>query len=213
MDGAEALPYAVSPSLQFHLHIESKGGEPIRSVMLRVQIQIATGQRHYSEEEQARLHELFGPPRQWATSLRTIPWLQSVVLVPQFVGSTTVSIPVACTYDFEVISAKYFHGLEAGQIPLEFLFSGTLFYSGETGLQVSQISWDNEASYKLPVATWQEMMDHYFPNSAWLRLPRETFDRLYRFKMSGGYPTWEAAVEALVAQHPDPTTQNGAHGS
>lgn len=197
---AAARPYAASPSLQFTLQIESRGGTPIRSVMLHVQIQIASAQRHYNTAEQVNLVELFGPPRQWANSLKTLPWLQAVVLVPQFVGSTTVEVVVPCTYDFEVLTAKYFHALEEGEIPLDFLFSGTLFYAGTMGLQVVQISWEKEASYRLPVRVWQAMMEHYFPHSAWLRLERATFDRLYRFKARAGLPTWEAALEALLDQ-------------
>jgi hypothetical protein len=34
-------------------------------------------------------------------------------------------MPVTCTYDLEVVAAKYFYALEDGEVPLEFLFSGT----------------------------------------------------------------------------------------
>lgn len=200
VEGAAPLRHAAAPSLHFDLHIEAAGGEPIRSIMLRVQLQIAARQRHYNDSEQARLAELFGPPSHWSTSLRTIPWLQSILLVPPFVGSTTVSLPVACTYDFEVLSTKYFHNLEEGEIPLEFLFSGTVFYAGEQGLQVVQISWEKEASYRLPLAVWQEMMAHYFPNSSWLRLRQDLFDRLYAYRVRHGLPSWEAALEALLPE-------------
>ena len=44
------------------------------------------------------------------------------------------TLPVPLTYDFEVATAKYFHGLEDGEIPLLLLFSGTIFVKGETGL-------------------------------------------------------------------------------
>jgi Family of unknown function (DUF6084) len=42
------------------------------------------------------------------------------------------------------------------------------------------------------------MMEHYFPNSAWIRLRKDAFDRLYDYKARRGLPTWEAAVEALL---------------
>ena len=41
------------------------------------------------------------------------------------------------------------------------------------------------------------MMELYYPNSAWLCLGRDAFDRLYRFKSSQGMPTWEQAIETL----------------
>ena len=73
------------------------------------------------------------------------------------------------------------------------------FYSGEDGrLQTALIPWDKEARYGMPVRIWREMMDHYFPNSAWLRLRRDVFDRLYGYRMREGLPTWEATVESLL---------------
>jgi hypothetical protein len=96
------------------------------------------------------------------------------------------------------MSAKYFHNLEKGEVPLEFLFSGTMFYDGPAGLQAAQISWEKEASFHLPIALWQRTMEHYFPGSAWARLRRETFDQLYEYKARHGLPSWDAAIEKLL---------------
>jgi hypothetical protein len=41
-------------------------------------------------------------------------------------------------------------------------------------------------------------MEHYFPNSAWIRLHRDTFNELYDYKIGMGLPTWEATVESLL---------------
>ena len=79
------------------------------------------------------------------------------------------------------------------------LFSGTIFYTDDDGfLQVSQIPWEKEATFRLPVSVWKEMMEQYYPNSAWLCLGRDAFDRLYRYKSSQGIPTWEQAIETLL---------------
>jgi hypothetical protein len=43
------------------------------------------------------------------------------------------------------------------------------------------------------------MMDAYYPNAAWLRLDRDVFDRLYRYKVRHGIPTWEQLLEKLIA--------------
>jgi Family of unknown function (DUF6084) len=199
VEGAEVLEFAAVPSLLFELHIENGGGEPIRSVALNTQIRIAATQRHYDAAEQERLLELFGEPHRWGETLRSLLWTHNVLQVPPFSGSTVVDMPVTCTYDLEVVAAKYFYALEEGEVPLEFLFSGTVFYAGEGGgLQVARISWEKEAEFRLPVRLWKEMMERYFPNSAWIRLRKDAFDRLYDYKVRMGFPTWESAVEALL---------------
>jgi Family of unknown function (DUF6084) len=199
VEGAEVLEFAAVPSLLFKVRIENLEDEPIRSVALNTQIRIAATQRHYDAAEQNRLLEVFGEPSRWKDTLRSLLWTHTVVQVPPFSGSTVADMPVPCTYDLEVVAAKYFYALEDGEVPLEFLFSGTVFYAGEGGrLQVERISWEKEAEFRLPVRLWKEMMQHYFPNSAWIRLRKDAFDLLYDYKIRKGLPTWEATVEALV---------------
>ena len=203
--GAEVPPYASIPTLLFKMRIVNREGFPtaeeqrIHSISLRCQIQIAVTRRHYNPEEQVHLLDVFGEPKRWGDTLRSLLWMHASTVVPQFSGSTTVDLPVPCTYDFEVVSTKYFDALREGDIPLLFLFSGTIFYEGEEGnLQVSQISWSKEASYRLPVATWQDMIARYYPNTAWIRLHKDVFDQLYRYKAVHGLPTWEKVVEQLL---------------
>ena len=199
VEGAEVLKFAAVPSLLFKLRIENGEEEPIRSVALNTQIRIAATQRHYDAMEQERLLEVFGQPNRWRNTLRSLLWTHTVLQVPPFSGSTVVDMPVPCTYDLEVIAAKYFYALEDGEVPLELLFSGTVFYAGENGrLQVARISWEKEAEFRLPVRLWKEMMERYFPNSAWIRLHRDAFDQLYDYKIRRGLPTWETAIEALL---------------
>ena len=95
--------------------------------------------------------------------------------------------------------------MEEGEVPLCFLFSGTVFYQGDGGrLQVAPISLDKEANFRLPVAVWKRMMDHYYPHSAWLCLDRDVCDRLLRYKASHGLPTWDKAIESLLAEARSP---------
>ena len=199
VEGAEVLEYAATPSLLFKLRVENLEGEPIRSVSLNTQVRIAATQRHYEAAEQERLLEVFGEPHRWGNTLRSLLWTHTTLQVPTFSGATVVNMPVPCTYDLDVVAAKYFYALEDGEVPLEFLFSGTVFYAGEGGrLQITRISWEKEAEYRMPVRLWKEMMEHYFPNSAWIRLHKDAFDQLYDYKIRKGLPTWEAAVEALL---------------
>ena len=199
VEGAEVLKFAAVPSLLFKLRIENLEIEPIRSVALNTQIRIAATRRHYDTVEQERLLEVFGEPHRWGSTLRSLLWTHTNLQVPPFSGSTVVDMPVPCTYDLEVIGSKYFHALEGGEVPLEFLFSGTVYYAGEGGrLQIGRISWEKEAEFRLPVRLWKEMMERYFPNSAWIRLRKDALDQLYDYKVRRGLPTWEAAVEALL---------------
>jgi len=199
LEGVEVADFAAVPSLLFKLRIENLEDEPIRSVALNTQVRIAAGGRHYEAAEQERLLELFGEPSRWKDTLRSLLWTHTVMQVPRFSGSTVVDMPVTCTYDLEVIATKYIYALEDGEVPLEFLFSGTVFYAEDGGrLQTARISWEKEAEFQLPVRLWKEMMDQYFPNSAWIRLHRDAFDQLYDYKVRKGLPTWEAAVETLL---------------
>jgi hypothetical protein len=198
--GAEVVPYSATPMLSFHLEIANADpAEVIHAVALRCQIQIEAPRRRYSAEEGARLRDLFGDPGDWSRTLRGLLWTFTSVNVPAFIGGVTAGLPVPCTYDLNVIAAKYFYALEDGHVPLSLLFSGTVFYKSDgAGLQVAQIPWEKEAAFQLPVRTWRDMMDHYYPNTAWLCLHRDAFDRLYRYKQAQGLPTWEAVVERLL---------------
>jgi uncharacterized protein DUF6084 len=198
--GAEAPAFAAVPTLIFKLRIDNAiEQERIFSVALRCQIQINVTRRRYSPEAQARLLEVFGEPKRWGETLRPLLWTHTSTVVPEFSGSTIIDLPVTCTYDFEVVSTKYFDALGEGEIPLTFLFSGTFFYEGEqSNLQVGQISWSKEAVYRLPVAHWQEMIQRYYPNSAWIRLHKDVFDQLYQYKATHSLPTWEEVVVHLL---------------
>jgi Family of unknown function (DUF6084) len=201
VEGAQAVPYGASPLLAFNLRVTNAGPEPaIHTVVLRAQIQIDVTRRHYAPEEQAKLQDLFGEPDRWAKTLRSLLWTHANVVVPGFAKETVLEMQVPCTFDFNVAATKYFHGLSDGDLPLNFLFSGTVFYADDNEhLQVAPISWEKEAKFKLPLKTWKDLIDQYYPNSAWLYLRRDVFDRLYQYKVRHGIPTWEQLIERVLA--------------
>jgi hypothetical protein len=197
VEEAGALTHAAAPTLRFALQIESP--RDIRSVSLSVEIRIAATRRAYDERAQERLVELFGRPEDWARNLHALHWTTLSVVVPAFSGRTVVELKVPCTYDLEVAGARYMNALEDGEVPLEFLFSGAIFYAAEDGrLQVGRIGWDKEAEFRLPVSAWRDAMDHHFPGVAWLRLERGSFDRLAAYKARHTHLTWEQTVDALL---------------
>src|SRR5262249_33564483 len=152
-------PYAAVPTLMFGLHIEDGGEAPIESISLRCQIRIEPMRRRYSPDEERRLVELFGETPRWGDTLKPFLWTHVSMVVPGFTAQTNIAMPVACTYDLDVAAAKYFHGLDDGEIPALFLFSGTVFARGPAGLRTVQVPWDKESPYRLPVRLWREMMD------------------------------------------------------
>ena len=200
---ASRLEYAAVPTLRFALRVESVSGEPIRSLLLDTQIQIAARRRRYDEAARERLFELFGPPADWGTTLRTLLWTRLTTVVPPFTGATVVDLPVPCSYDLEVVASRYFDALEDGEVPLEFLFSGSVFYAGEDGrLQTARLSWEQEAAYRLPVAVWKETLERYFRGTAWVRMPKASFDRLAAYKARHALATWGDALDALLEERP-----------
>jgi hypothetical protein len=190
-----------TPALAFHLRLTNRAEQqPVHAILLRCQIQIEAPRRRYKPQEQEQLRDLFGEPERWAQTLRTMLWANTTVNVPSFTGSIVYPISVPCTFDLTVANAKYFHALEDGDVPLTFLFSGTVFYdSGQTGFQAAPVPWNKEARFRLPVRVWKEMMDLHYPNTTWLCLRRDAFNELYRFKIKEGIATFDETVERLLA--------------
>lgn len=199
VESVAPVEYAATPQLGVKLKICAAGDHYIQSILLQAQVQIETTRRRYDPGEQARLLDLFGTPERWGQTLRTMLWMHTSVNVRPFTGETTAVLPLPCTFDFSVAATKYFDGLAHGDIPICLLFSGTIFYDdGESGLRVAQIPWDREARFKLPVDTWKQLIDCYYPNCAWLNLRRDIFDRLHEFKRQRGIATFEQAMEQLL---------------
>ena len=198
--GVEAPQHAASPQLHFKLAISNEpASEKIHSIILHCQIQFNAARRTYSDQEKEKLRELFGRPQRWGQTLRKKLWTHADTTVQPFSGRTEVDLPVACSYDLHMSSAKYFFALEEGTVPLIFLFSGSTFYAGPDGnLQTNRVSWSKECSYEMPVQVWNDMMEANYPNSAWLYLRKDVFERLYAYKRRNGLATWEQTVEALL---------------
>lgn len=217
--GPEA--HAAVPTIMLRGRVNESTGGTVHALVVRVQIRIEPQRRRYLPEEEDRLYELFGAPAQWADSLRPFLWTHVTTTIGGFTGSAEFDLPVPCTYDFEVAGAKYLQALEGGEIPLILLFSGTAFTqaaqapgagtmggpggvgagpSGRSagGFIAEPISWNVEAAYRLPVSVWRGVMDLYFPNSGWVRVSRDTLDRLQHFKAAQAVPTWDQAFELLL---------------
>jgi hypothetical protein len=197
-----AAPSAAVPTIMARLQIlNAKADEPIRSIGLNCQVRIQPLGRSYSAIEEARLLDIFGERERWARTMTPMLWTNISINVLAFTAQTTVELALPCTMDFDVAAAKFFYGLEAGNIAVSLLFSGTIFYtSGGGALQIAQIPWDREARFDLPVKVWQAAMEAHYGDAAWLRLSKETFDRLYRFRVARGIAAWDKLFEQMIDQ-------------
>jgi Family of unknown function (DUF6084) len=200
IEGVKVERYSAAPLLLFALQVTKKTPDvPVFHVMLNCQVRIEPTRRSYSSEDHERLSDLFGEPPRWGQTLHSFLWTHASVSVPAFEHNRRVDLPVPCSYDFNVAATKYFHGLGEGEVPLNFLFSGSVFYRDSAGrMQIGQIAWDKESAFRLPVAVWREMMERYYPQSTWLCLGRDVFEQLYRYKRQKGLASFDEALAHLI---------------
>jgi len=199
IERAGPLECAAAPHIAFALAIGDESSISIHSVILKCQVQLEVSRRHYNSEEQQQLSDLFGEPNRWGETLRPLLWANLTHAVPSFENQVIVDLQVPCTFDFNVAATKYFAGLQNGDIPVSFFFSGTIFYAGDGGrLQVIHIPWEKEATSKMPLKIWREMMDAHYLDTAWLCLRRSVFERLYAYKRTHGIPTFDEALTRVM---------------
>ncbi len=190
--------HAASPHLLFRLRVTETSGAVVHALALRCQVRIEPQRRPYDPAEQEGLVDLFGTKERYGATLKPFLWTHATAMVQGFQGSRELDLPVACTYDFDVSATKYLHALRGGDVPLVLLFIGTVFTRGTTGFAVEQLSWSLEAPCRLPVGTWRQLMDQYFPGSGWIRLDRETIAALARYRSARGLTSWEHTLAELL---------------
>jgi hypothetical protein len=174
-------PYAITPMLTARIAVSVPGDQPVHAIALRCQVRIDPLRRGYSDDEAAGVTDLFGPRERWATTQHTFLWQHCAAMVPGFTGTTEVPLPLECTYDFEVTAAKYLHALRDGLVPLQFLFSGTIFMAGQQGFSV-------------------QLVKQHYPSSGWVRLGHDTVAALNAYKSARGLLGLDDAVTELLAQ-------------
>ena len=198
--GVEVVHHAIAPTLRFRMAADDASGREVYTVALSAQLHIDPGKRRYEDVERERLVDMFGEPSRWPATARSFLWTRVDLLVPNFRGRTEFDLLVPCTYDHEVASAKYLASLEGGDVPLTFHFSGTVLYRGEHDrLQVVQMPWDDSAPFSLPLATWRDMIEAYYPRSGWIRLHADTLAVLRREAAERGLPSLEACVLDMLS--------------
>lgn len=206
VEDVEVVRHAIAPTLRFFLAADDASGRDVYTVALSAQIHIDPGKRRYDDATKDGLRDLFGEPERWPATARSFLWSRVDLLVPSFRGRAGFDLLVPCTYDHEVASAKYLASLADGDVPLTFHFSGTVLYRGDADrLQMVQMPWDDSASYALPVRTWREMIEAYYPQSGWIRLHADTLATLRREAAERGLPSLESCVVDLLSERGEVT--------
>ncbi|GAA2392203.1 DUF6084 family protein [Streptomyces glaucosporus] len=206
--GARPERFAAVPTLRFDLGITRTGGGPVRSVSLAASVRIDVARRRYDDRTRHALAGLFGAPERWGTTLRPLAWTRTTVVVPPFTDATAVTLTVPCPGDAELAVTKYLYAVRDGEVPLDFLFSGTVFFQAPDGrLSTAQISWAEDARYRLPAGLWHDLIDRYYAGSPWLRLSRDTYERLDAYRLRQVFGTWDDTVGSLLDRAEDPTPE------
>jgi hypothetical protein len=191
---------AAAPTIALRLRITESSRQPVHAVALRCQIRIEPVRRRYDDSEAAALRDLFGERARWGETLKPLQLAFVSQTVPSFAERIEIDLPLPCSYDFDVAANKYLYALDDGEVPLLLLFNGTVFTTGANGFSVAPVPWHKEARFRLPVRVWQQTMQLHFPGTAWLRLAEDTFDALYRYRVSHDQLSWDEAVQRLLKE-------------
>lgn len=190
-------PYVLSPAITLRVRLRESTGVKL-AIALRAQVRLDVQRRGYRPEENELLGELFGTPSRYGETLKPLVWTHVSQTIGAFERETLFDLALPCSYDLEVAANKYFASLRSGTVPLTLLFNGQIFVDGPNGVVPEFVPWDREARFDLPVATWQQAVNAFFPNSAWIRVDRAVFDDLRRCKEAMGMRSWDAMFARLT---------------
>jgi hypothetical protein len=204
--GVEVVEDAAAPTLRFRLAVSEGSQREIFTIALTAQINVEPARRGYDTATRERLVDLFGEPERWPATTHPFVWAQSATLVPTFTGAGMFTLPVPTTFDLEVAAARYFSSLPDGEVPLAFHFSGSILVRGEDGrVQVVSVPWSCTTTWRMPVATWREMMARHYPGRGWVALGHETVERLTEYRREHGLHSFDACVERMLARDREET--------
>jgi hypothetical protein len=197
LESVVELRHALVPTIVLGLRVSTN--QPVSGIDLRCQILIDVPDRAHSGGERSRLAKLYSDTAGADAPLRPLLWAHANANAPAFDRQCNVDLTVPVSFDFDVVVTKYLHGFDADGIPLRLRFSGMIFYrDAREQLQLVRVPGTTEAGGQLPLRVVQSLRDRYYPNSAWLRMPQATFDRLRAYKQRAGLPSWESALDRLL---------------
>jgi hypothetical protein len=184
VEAMEPVLDAAAPRLLARVRIVNAcSGELVQSINLRSHVQVEAARRRYTSEETAALADLFGSPERWAMTLKPLWWANTQVTAAAFLGSTLVDVSIPFSFELNLGVPKYMSAVQQGDVPLAFLFSGTVFYVGPNNrVQIAQIPWDREAAFRLPVSACKQLLASSGAGSSWTALHTAVADRIERLR-------------------------------
>ena len=94
---------------------------------------------------------------------------------------------------------------------MSFHLSGSVFYKTSSGeLRITQVPWDIDVRYELPLAVWRDMMEHHYPKSGWVRFEERTLDRFLKYKAGRGLTSLDACLIELLEDNDGQAEEPGA---
>jgi hypothetical protein len=190
--------YAAGPTVVLKMRAVETSGARVYALALRCQVRIEPVRRHYTDAEADKVVDLFGDRSRWGSTMQPIQLAFLSHVLPGFAGECSFQLTLPLSYDVDVAAHKYLAGLESGEVPLVLLFSGQVFTGSAGSIAVEPVAWHKEAAARLPVSVWREAMDAHFPNQAWLRMSRSTYDRLAVYRGRRGHVGWDDAFNTLL---------------
>jgi hypothetical protein len=206
--GAAHEPFAAQPTLRFEMGVSEPSGRDIYAISVSAQINFDPARRQYDAATRESLFEIFGAPERWPSTTRSFLWTHASTIVHSFNDAITFGLEVPCTADLEVVAARYVSALPDGEVPLTFHFTGRVLYQGPNrSVQVVHIPWSTSCEYKMPVATWREMIKHHHGESGFALLHNDTIKGLMDYKRARGLHCFAACVVDLLEQVPTDTEE------
>jgi hypothetical protein len=188
-----------TPALRFTVGVSDESGREVYTIALTAHVQIDADRRGYDPETRERLLDLFGEPERIPVTAGVVPIGRVETLVPSFSGSGTFELHVPVSGDLELAASRYLASLSGGTVPLTFLFNGSVFYCGERDrLQVTLVPWSSSARFRLPVSTWNGVLERRYGSSGFVRLGGETLEALRARRAALGLPTLEATIAEAI---------------
>jgi hypothetical protein len=185
-----------APTLSFKLRVKDASELEVYTVALTAQIHLEASSRPHERETREGLQDVFGEPERWNDTARSVIWAKRYVLVPSFTGSTSFELELPCSTDLELATTRYFEGVEGGEAPLAFHFSGSIFYRGQHDrMQLTMVPWHSTAQFRLPLETWRKAVGD---RGGLVRVTDETFEALRRYRLDRGLPSLGSAVADLA---------------
>ena len=63
---------------------------------------------------------------------------------------------------------------------------------------MSLVPWSATTDFRMPVAAWKDLIEHYYPQSAWVGLSADTLAALQREKARRGAHTFDTCLRELL---------------